>query len=557
MLCLEDLGVEATADFNYLEENDLKDVIVYTVEDGNEPATRTAHRLKPIQVKKLMALKFWSLAQPTHTPDVWKTFDPASLAIYATRPAPINSLSPSNYPGTPLPHGSPMTAVTTTTLSSHQEFTKSIKRSVTDYPEFKDDRQFHDWNLTFTAMAATHGVETVLTPSYSPPDTEAATLFIVHKKFLYGVFTHVLKTLKSRNILRDHQGTQDSQAIYSDLLTQYTKGAAASVDASALRKDITMFLLTDSWTKPLVSFLNIWNKKVGDLTTLQGYPVPNPQKRSWLEDAIQPHSDLSKTTAHVQTMEALQTNTSGHPVTLSWAQYYDVVHSAAIRIDHVNKTARHATRPKTQVNASSSSPSSNPSSSTPAATKDTNPSDNWLPYEEFKKLSPAEQQRRKQAHQQTDNYRRYIEKQKASANTSRQANQAQTQPKHVSFTEPPASAVSSPPPPEVNASTSVAQTLLSNRNTIDDTPPRQINMHGRIYHIKTAHVTYCFHQAQTNLSGSLIDGGANGGIGGSNVRELERTFRRADVSGIANNTCLLYTSPSPRDQRGSRMPSSA
>ena len=180
MLCLEDLGVEATADFNYLEENDLKDVIVYTVEDGNEPATRTAHRLKPIQVKKLMALKFWSLAQPTHTPDVWKTFDPASLAIYATRPAPINSLSPSNYPGTPLPHGSPMTAVTTTTLSSHQEFTKSIKRSVTDYPEFKDDRQFHDWNLTFTAMAATHGVETVLTPSYSPPDTEAATLSLIH-----------------------------------------------------------------------------------------------------------------------------------------------------------------------------------------------------------------------------------------------------------------------------------------------------------------------------------------------------------------------------------------
>ena len=28
-------------------------------------------------------------------------------------------------------------------------------------------------------------------------------------------------------------------------------------------------------------------------------------------------------------------------------------------------------------------------------------------------------------------------------------------------------------------------------------------------------------------------------------------------SNIALNTCLLYTSPSPRDQRGSRMPSSA
>ena len=28
-------------------------------------------------------------------------------------------------------------------------------------------------------------------------------------------------------------------------------------------------------------------------------------------------------------------------------------------------------------------------------------------------------------------------------------------------------------------------------------------------------------------------------------------------SGIGNISCLLYTSPSPRDQRGSRMPSSA
>ena len=29
------------------------------------------------------------------------------------------------------------------------------------------------------------------------------------------------------------------------------------------------------------------------------------------------------------------------------------------------------------------------------------------------------------------------------------------------------------------------------------------------------------------------------------------------TDGVTDNTCLLYTSPSPRDQRGSRMPSSA
>ena len=31
----------------------------------------------------------------------------------------------------------------------------------------------------------------------------------------------------------------------------------------------------------------------------------------------------------------------------------------------------------------------------------------------------------------------------------------------------------------------------------------------------------------------------------------------AEIKKIGGNACLLYTSPSPRDQRGSRMPSSA
>ena len=37
--------------------------------------------------------------------------------------------------------------------------------------------------------------------------------------------------------------------------------------------------------------------------------------------------------------------------------------------------------------------------------------------------------------------------------------------------------------------------------------------------------------------------------------EVDRIFVFAGLTGT--HTCLLYTSPSPRDQRGSRMPSSA
>ena len=38
------------------------------------------------------------------------------------------------------------------------------------------------------------------------------------------------------------------------------------------------------------------------------------------------------------------------------------------------------------------------------------------------------------------------------------------------------------------------------------------------------------------------------------LKPFERNFRYVDAS---VTVCLLYTSPSPRDQRGSRMPSSA
>ena len=41
------------------------------------------------------------------------------------------------------------------------------------------------------------------------------------------------------------------------------------------------------------------------------------------------------------------------------------------------------------------------------------------------------------------------------------------------------------------------------------------------------------------------------------VKEIDNTQSGVMVEYSSPNTCLLYTSPSPRDQRGSRMPSSA
>ena len=51
-------------------------------------------------------------------------------------------------------------------------------------------------------------------------------------------------------------------------------------------------------------------------------------------------------------------------------------------------------------------------------------------------------------------------------------------------------------------------------------------------------------------AGSYRSGDGRGGAGCGNIRF-------APLNSWPDNACLLYTSPSPRDQRGSRMPSSA
>ena len=56
------------------------------------------------------------------------------------------------------------------------------------------------------------------------------------------------------------------------------------------------------------------------------------------------------------------------------------------------------------------------------------------------------------------------------------------------------------------------------------------------------------------LGAGLAVIGAGIGLGQIGGKAVEAIARQPEAAG---DICLLYTSPSPRDQRGSRMPSSA
>ena len=64
----------------------------------------------------------------------------------------------------------------------------------------------------------------------------------------------------------------------------------------------------------------------------------------------------------------------------------------------------------------------------------------------------------------------------------------------------------------------------------------------------------------SSITGSIGDVQTSVQLGATNLMQFTAdtiTDIRAVVNLLASNTCLLYTSPSPRDMRRTRMPSSA
>jgi hypothetical protein len=82
----------------------------------------------------------------------------------------------------------------------------------------------------------------------------------------------------------------------------------------------------------------------------------------------------------------------------------------------------------------------------------------------------------------------------------------------------------------------ICQLLSNNTSRYSSYVPSSIVVDGRTYTLSICAHTYSLHQQLQSPCGSLIDGGANGGISGSDVVVLSETLLTADVTGIADNT---------------------
>ena len=416
-----------------------------------------------------------------------------------------------------------------------RDFQKGIKRDISHYHEFKEDKKWTAWNRQLHSIARTHGVENVLDPVYVPISPSDIALFTEHQKFMYSVFEQKLKTAKSMKYVRRHRDTFDSQALYIELLHTYEEGVTQDINIDSIEREIHNFRLTEAWSGTLESFFTRFEHKILDLEEISKTEVNDKEKRKWLDNAIRGHTDLQ---GAITTSRVVQQTLSGKELT--YDQYWDIILSHAKVLDEQNKKSTAGRKAK---QAKTDKKKDNKPKGRQAKTANTStdkPNSNWVPPEKWAKMTPEQ----KKAH--IDRY-----KKQKNNNANRQANVANTGSTPATSSAPtptaptPAAPVPTPAPTEEPPGALLRQ-LMSNRAAVRPgqtviATGTEVVIDGQRFRACAAK-TYQVSKRHTRSStGSLIDGGCNGGLAGSDVRVLELTEKKVNISGIGDTELAEVT----------------
>jgi hypothetical protein len=126
--CFNEAGVTCASDFISIEPSIYGDIPFSNVKRGTEKDTN----LNVVQTKKLSSLVSW-FRQPPSSPAVhWFDLSEDTFRTWRTDSA-----------ITPSPPVPALTTTPTTAISAIMDFRKGVKRSISDYKPFKEDRYFN------------------------------------------------------------------------------------------------------------------------------------------------------------------------------------------------------------------------------------------------------------------------------------------------------------------------------------------------------------------------------------------------------------------------------
>ena len=559
------LGVQSPQDILDLDLLDLKDT--YLVNPAQAP-------LRLTDIKQLSLLRTWYLQQPTPSLDTWIGLTQDLFDDWRQQQALLQQNASTTVPTTTTT--SPNSHNLNTFASELAIFKKSVKPSVSDYPTLKEDAYWRSFLNGLRSNSALHGTTNVLNATYRPTTQEEAELFEYHQRFMFNVFKKNVLTSKGKVAVRHHERTFDAQQVFIELLATYEESLSTTLSATDLRNEINNMRLDDSWKKPYEAFLNVWTHKVLDLEIIEDATVSDVTKRIWLTTALSTNKVMKDAISHATTTErtfqALGHSTQG----VGFRQFFDIVLSNAKLHDNNTKTTARRQRQNNQTtvnntgrgndrqgrngrgagrggrgrggagrgngaNSHSSSSSSTPRNLTPYTGPNmTLTEDTYFSAEDYRRLTAAQRDNLRELHANKRNRRQ-------ANSTTQSTSSASSVPSPTSTmnisnaNQQPTTVATAVTTPDNGSHLRQVLSQASNRSTTStaqsDTAPLQISFQGRTYSQMHTKFTYSISQRQSNThTGSLLDGGANGGMSGDDVRVIAETMDSADVTGIADST---------------------
>ena len=254
--------------------------------------------------------------------------------------SPSDSVSPA--PSTPLlrtpPRDTSVPATGKVSITPTELFKRGIKRDPSLFPVMKQDSQFRQWKLHTVSLAKAQDCVEVVDPLYVPPTPEAASLFAQKQIYMYSVFCNTLLTNVGIKLVRDHEASNDAQAIFASFVKHYSASVLADLDQAKLMEYISSVRLGDNgqWKGSYHSFILHFQEQLRKLDDLQDPSARfSPGMRKiLLQNAVKPIKELHS----IQTTAEQLSTTTGQ--TQPYDTYLSLLLTAARRMDGTTPSTR-------------------------------------------------------------------------------------------------------------------------------------------------------------------------------------------------------------------------
>ena len=167
------------------------------------------------------------------------------------------------------------------------DFKKGIKRDPSQFPSLKHVDNWPTFKREILAQARAQGVVDVFNPKYKPRGSEERELFALQLYYVYAIFCSNLKTDFGRKLVRDHESSQDAQAIWAELSNDAEKSTVAQLNATDLLQCVHAARV-ENWKGTTLSFILHCQEQIRLYDQLQ---PPNEQtsdhaKMIYLQNAV-------------------------------------------------------------------------------------------------------------------------------------------------------------------------------------------------------------------------------------------------------------------------------